>query len=491
MNGESINLILGLLNQAQLNGCDGFILASDQSRDKRHLKLFRYLRFLYFEQGQKEYNREDAFRSIFGTQEIFDANGKKKIRRTIQKLKMLIFKFQQKSVFWESPVLQAKSHIELLSNGHNDKALLKTLEQYIENLDIEDEVEYFSLLQQFYSKYYFYQTDDNYKRKFANALEKYGYTTDVCYVIHKCKELTERLSKLETIGIKPTPNLLEQIDNTLALFNTLNFDQSPIAQLFILALKLFRRPSEKGYILYRDTFKGKIDTIHAEKKILFTFLVNSANRLKQSDNYLEELFDLYHFANERNILTIDNRILSSMFNNVINVSCAISKYEFAKSFFEEKFNLLNVSKTIKDQIKNLAEIHFLFQEKKYLEILSKVDKIKNIDYSYTLTKHIIAFKALYEAHGYDAYDDITVREASFREMLSYNSDKGNINKITQKRYLLFISLLRKIVNFPYNNYSKVQLLETLETSQYKPNQTRWLREKINLLNERQKRVKFG
>lgn len=298
-------------------------------------------------------------------------------------------------------------------------------------------------------------------------LDEYYFYTKLLY---NCEIVTQK-----KISGKKNENILIPEILKLAEANQLKNEPSSI----LLNAYLFKLLSTSGEIEYDFVkefyFKNFENLFYEDQKYALHYLINHCNqtlRAKQS-NKLEEMFHLYEFALKKEILIEDNTIDSANFKNIVTISTAINKYEWAFNFIN-KYKKYLKTKDADSVIKlSLARVHqSKGEDEKVIELAQDIVFQDVFDNIVVRTMMVKSYFTLNEWHTLDFYFD------SFQKFIKRNKGISLEMKLSLTN---MISVTKKLVKAKTtSSHSKSSLEELLQNT--KPLfMSSWLQAKINQL----------
>jgi len=252
------------------------------------------------------------------------------------------------------------------------------------------------------------------------------------------------------------------------------------SQSILLNAYLFNLLSTKTNVEYdfvKDFYFRNFENFIDESKIngLYYFINYWTIGKGQSDKQkrLEEMFDLYDFALEKDLLIEDKIIESSNFKNIVTISTALNKHDWAFNFINENKKYLKI-KDAENVIKlSLARVHqSKGEDEKVIKLVQDVIFQDVFDNIVVRTIMVKSYFSLNEWHTLDFYFE------SFQKFIKRNKAISSEQKLALSN---MISLTKRLVKAKTGKaYSKKSLQELLQNT--KPLfMSSWLENKINQL----------
>lgn len=234
--------------------------------------------------------------------------------------------------------------------------------------------------------------------------------------------------------------------------------------------------SSISYIFVKDFYIKNFDELADENKINTIFYLinycNQALRSKQSFK-LKEMFSLYEFSLKNGLLIKENIIDSASFKNIVTISTALSKHDWAFDFISKNKRYLK-TKDSENVIKlSLARVYqSKGEDEKVIELVQDIVFQDVFDNIVVRTMMVKSYFSLNEWHTLDFYFE------SFQRFIKRNKGISPEMKLALTN---MISVTRKLVKAKtVNGHSKNGLEELLHNT--KPLfMSSWLQNKISQL----------
>jgi len=473
-------VLLRSLNEIEFKQFGRFI-KSDSSQTHLYL-LYKYLAKYYPKLEHKNFNRTNCTLFVFSElkQQVETLNKQEAEKLLRQKLKNPLHYL---SVALENFFI----NLELKEESfEKNMLLLKSLRRR----KLDDEC--ISIIDKELQK----QSKSKIKRR-GQPLEQFQY-------LHFKRNLTNKLNG-KTVGIEPLLGNLDQYYfHTKLLYNceivTHNKisgkenenllipeisqiiekrkieNTSPSVLLNVYLSDLLRANGKIEYDFVKAFyFKNFESFCNEDKTNAVLYLINYCNqalRSKQSAK-LAEMFSLYDFASSKNLLIEDNTIESSNFKNIVTISTALNKHEWAFDFINKNRKYLKTNDA--DNVIKLS-LARVYQSKgedgRVIKLIQNIVFQDVFDNIVVRTMMVKSYFSLKEWHTLDFYFE------SFQKFVKRNKTISVDMKLALSN---MISVSRKLVKAnTTDSYSKKNLEELIQNT--KPLfMSSWLHSKINQL----------
>ena len=225
----------------------------------------------------------------------------------------------------------------------------------------------------------------------------------------------------------------------------------------------------------------KLITVHStlfpidEQKAMFVFAMNySINRINYGKSeYLNEVFELYKYALDKNLLLEDEQLSQWDYKNITTVALRLKQYKWAEQFIQGYKTQL--PKTDRSNAYTFNMARYYFATRKYERVLQLLQDVKYSDIFYQLDSKTTLLKTYYELGEWQPLYSL---KDSFRVMLRR---KKMISPLQQQNYMNLLKLSMKLFKVDVKNKAALNAIKTkIETTQNVADKT-WLLEKLQEL----------
>lgn len=264
---------------------------------------------------------------------------------------------------------------------------------------------------------------------------------DYYYIIEKLKSYCEFLNYKQVMYIG-TQNEVLFMEHILSYLE-LNIENMPIAiQIPYYAVRLFEQKNEQIYHTTKKLLEDNY-TVFApsELRIFFGFLQNYCISCinKGETNFLNELFGIYQFILETEIILDGNLISPWDYKNIVVTGLRISEQKWVKNFIEKYKSHLPEKFRENAYTYNLAK--YFFYKKEYEKVIELLQNVEYEDVFYALDSKSMLLKVFYEKKEFAALDSLLESFSKFlnRKKLAPNHKISyyNLLKFTKKMFNLY------------------------------------------------------
>lgn len=319
---------------------------------------------------------------------------------------------------------------------------------------------------------YYAMMDFDVKQDLRCNIEEISFNIDVFYWLEKIKlysaALSQRKTRMFEYGLLFVQDLIQQVA------------QFPLEEVPVLAayyyslLTLVEEDQLEHYYNLRSMLERFADVmpqseaIHLYDSALHycTGKLNKGNRV-----FLQEYFNLFEVALNKNIFTVNGIFASWRYNNIIGVAVQLGKLEWAEQFVTNYKNLLPAETRENTTSFNLARVYRY--QGKFSEVLKLLRNVEYKDPGYNRISKAMLVITYYELKEYDALDSFV---ESFRAYLIRNKA---IPEATRQSYLNLLKFVRRLMRLPPNDKTGIEKLRSeIEAEKRSTINHDWLLEKI-------------
>lgn len=367
-------------------------------------KLFRYLKKFYPEISDEHTDNEHLFFLIYRKKRYDDVK-MRKLRSNFRKV-------------FEDFLFQTEMESE---NSGNRTLLLKALRR--KNLTREFELALEEFKKDLYSGKYFSKNDTYYFNRISLLSEEYY--GSISKAKHNLSGLLQEKSDTADylFAFQKLHTFHEMLVHQYEKSGEMNFNKTFFDSVFAFIEKnesIISANHPNLYIIYnvyQMYSKGEKKSID---KFIRYLRINeskfSEHQLAHYYRYLEsfywtkineghheykkEVFKIYRYMVASNIFVLDEFLLDIEFNNVVNASLPLGKFQWAESFIEEHRKYLKSE--LANETYNLAKAKLLFYQKDFKRTLEHLNNIHFKDSHYFLNAKFLLARTMFEQKNYES-----------------------------------------------------------------------------------------
>jgi len=189
-------------------------------------------------------------------------------------------------------------------------------------------------------------------------------------------------------------------------------------------------------------------------------------------NLNNDLYEIYKLMFEKDLFILENTITDKEFNNVINISLPLGKYQWTSIFIEKYKDHIQPDLAIESY--NLAKAKYYFYTKDYKKVFPHLNLIHYKDPHYYINSKVLLAKVLYETSSFDTLKSML---ESLRKYISREKKLTEQMLAGMKNFIKFMTLLAKIKE--ENKKEEISILKKLiETEKKFISSKSWFVDKI-------------
>ncbi len=190
--------------------------------------------------------------------------------------------------------------------------------------------------------------------------------------------------------------------------------------------------------------------------ILLVYLINyKAKKIRNIErNTIQEVFTLYKYGMEKQLLKVGGYITASKFQNIINVACELGEVAWAEAFYQEHKGAL--CEEGREHTLSLAKAHLLFAHKDYNNALKLLRTVQLKNDALNLNARISELKCFYELR-HENEEQLEYGIKAFYINLKRNKTL-NMSLLHSAQH--FLTMLKLMIS---GNHVSEELLEKLKT----------------------------
>lgn len=395
---------LNKLSEAELLNFEKFIDSPYFNTVENVRKLFRYLKQFYPEINDEHTDNEQLFFLIYNNKEYDDVK--------MRKLRSNFRKVFEDFLFQTEMELKNSENRALLLKALRRKDLTREFELALEEFKKDlNSGKYFSKNDTYYFNRISLLSEEYYgsisktKQDFSGLLQEKSDTADYLFAFQKLHTFHEMLIHQHEKGTE------------------MNFNKTFFDSVFAFAEKNERSISASHpnlYIIYKVYQMYSKDDKKSIDKFIRYLRINeskfSKRQLAHYYRYLEsfywtkineghieyrsEVFKIYRFMVETEIFVLDDFLLDIEFNNVVNASFPLGKFQWTEKFIEEHRKYLKSE--LANETYNLAKAKLLFYQRDFKRTLEHLNNIHFKDSHYFVNSKFLLARTMFEQKNYES-----------------------------------------------------------------------------------------
>jgi len=303
----------------------------------------------------------------------------------------------------------------------------------------------------------FHRDTSKFKTNHQESLNETEHHLDMTYILRKLQIICEKMTR---------EYIIDTIENETAL-PTLSIDlekdiirdaDNKLVETYLLVIELY---NTQFFDVYKKVKAVITDNeLNMSKFVRMTFvrlMINYCHKKygQNKDTYLPELYDLYHFAHQNELLIEDGYMGEIDYLNLIKITVA------AKDSWDEE-TLLNTANELKPEYREngrlLAKATLRFKQKKYNKVqLLLLREVLWNSLEYRLDNHCLLIRTLYEVAD---YEQLEVELHKFDLFIDKNKTLSEIRKKPIRNFINFVRDIahHKAANTPASEVLALNLL---------------------------------
>ena len=473
MRETKIYKALQYFNAYELNRFEKFIRSPYFNSNETLIELFRVLR--------EDIKKPQDFLSKLGTYEIIydERYNDAKLRRTNSQLLGLLERFLAQEVFDQNPLREAnflvehvrKRKIRELYNSSIKSAIRTSKKQEIKTS------------QNYYYDYLLESNlhqlrEEDLKRFETSNIELISKNLDKFFIIEKLKFYTSKvLTQKSFIQKNYVFHFIEEIKDHL---QQNDYKNDPIIQLHYLNLLMFTYQEDENYFNdYKNLLFQSINKLEINEA--FDFLIEAINYCIRKGNlgnlnFEKELFDLYQFAVESEILIQSNNFNRWDYRNICIAGLKLKRFDWVKKFNDKYKNYIDLKHRENAYIFNLGL--FYFYKKEFDQVITTFQQVEYNDPTYAINSRALLLATYYEL---DELETMFSFADSFTTYLSRQKELSDLMKTMCRNLIKFTKRLSSVET---NKIEKIEKLKNQINNSKQVASKPWLLEKVDELIQR-------
>jgi len=290
----------------------------------------------------------------------------------------------------------------------------------------------------------------------SNNHEKFLQSLDLFIIHSKLKIGYEVKTRDQLYGEKYNILFFEEAKKTI---ESNLIDHSNYAVYFYAKIcNLENTSSLEDYLKVRNFYFDNLDKF--SDKIIrdpLIYLFNYCEKNYKAGNkaFLEEMFELYKFGLDNQLLLQNGYLASSDFKNIVVAATTLSKLDWAKKFISQYAILLPIEN--RENIALLCSAQIEFSLHNFNKVLSILSNVEFNDVNDNLLARSLTVCAYYNLSEWNALEFFL---EAFAKFVKRNTGLSNEVKTSWFNFIKFTKIL---IQAHFRNVTKKQLLEKLKS----------------------------
>jgi len=314
---------------------------------------------------------------------------------------------------------------------------------------------------------------DNHKGDIHN--QEVNDVLDSSYLAEKLCELCLMYNRQLATGAKFDTTLMPEI---LSFLPDSSYKNIPIIRIWHTALLLLKSEEKSEHHQTLTNLLEEHENIlnKTDKRVLYTYLENTAHQVFRGDAYYETLFTLYKKQLESGVMYIDGYLLPAIFKNIVTVALRLGYMDWTEVFLEKNKHKIVPEYEGKEDVYSYSVAQLRFKRGEYDEVQTILSQMIFHDIYTKMDVRRMYMKVYYELEYVRLFED-TVN--NFRGFLTENSEI--IPPVHVQANRDFINTCNGIYRSIKKDHERIDKIEQrISKVQVLPEKT-WLLEKLEAL----------
>lgn len=433
--------ILKTFNSKDISDFRKFLQSPFHTESKVLLDFFDYLRRFQPEYNSHRLKKENLFKQLFSDKNYTEKQANKRLTNMISQLKQLVEEYLALREHKKDKVLQKR----LLIRAYHDiddyelfKGQLKEGVKALKKVKKQDENYYLDKMLLHYLEYQHPQTylyDKN-----GESIQATMSSLDDFFMLSRLKIGMNLAIRQQLFSGENHVNFLKKVRQSV---QKKDVSFNPRVQLYDLVIECFQKSFNiEDYFRLKEAFmKTRAFLTLKEQKDTWTCLFNYYTRLVREDDNIDrrEVWELQKIALEYGILLENGRMMKTVFENIVIVSCFFQEFAWTEKFIQNFTELL--SNNQRDNCVNFSWTYYYFYKEEFEKVISLLQEIKFTDASYKSRTRSLLLRSYYKLIDkndkyYEAFLSLSY---SFEKYLRRDTSRIDNYK---KGYINFIIIMR-------------------------------------------------
>lgn len=461
------------LSPVEMNRLTKFLESPYFNKNEKLLKIYYSVETHLRDLNSGELKKVEIWNQIYPQVKYEDD----KFRKHCSQLIHLIEDWLALEVYLQNPLNKAKHLLEAINNNKIEKlysSSISSVKLLIQKQNLRP-ANYYLNIYEIESLFYRLEKIEEQrveKKSLSNInLELIVNNLDYFYIAEKLKYYTTLLSWSKIVSVKDNILFIKEI---IKIAEEKEFQTIPAIAIYkCIYYTYIDSVNEDHYYRLKELINKNLHYFPKEeaKNIVdaaINYAISKSNN--REEKYFNELFDLYKYSLDSELLFVNDEISQWTFKNIVTIAIGLKEYSWTENFIQNYSNRLNNKIRENAVTFNLANLHF--SNKNFKEVLSLLQKVNYEELYYNLHSKVWLLSSYYEL---DEYIVLLSLIDSFNIFLKRNSA---ISKIQKNSYLNFVKFTKKLVYSSLKTKNELINLRNEVNATYVLNKF-WLLEKID------------
>lgn len=448
MQNSNLLKLLSTFSVGEMKSFRDFIASPFFNTNKSVIKIFDHIRKHHPKYNDFKLSKETVYSKVFGSGKYNDG--------FMRSIMFLLYKLAEEFIAYNSfcakKYEKKLSFLEYCSKRKLNKSFEKTfgeINSLLDNSKVRDEEFYQARIRTQFQMELFNELN-RYKRKDYKILKEYsfksiGENVVLNYFLSALTNYSFLFDKIDESNKSVHAKFLNLTIEYLVEHMS-DFSGSPLIELNLLELLLYKTEDEKHYYRLKDILNNDHRSLtHSDRYNLHNVLQHYCviRLFKGKAAFRNERLELFKIALAQKLYSYfeDDHFNDLLFGNIVLVSISLSEYDWAEQFIKQYEDL--ISPEIRQTIVNYTLSRLSFAKGEFEKTLYHINKVGNeADISYRTAVRELALMTFYEL---DLLTELSSQIDAYKHFIVKN--KKNLteqNYIRTNNFVIYITRLYKI-----------------------------------------------
>jgi len=472
MNQLKLIQLLKSLSPWELKSFHQYVVSPFFNVNEKVSQLLEILIKNYPEFEENEITFDKIFNKLFRNEKF----NHQKLRYVMTDLTLLLEGFLAYTAFEEKTFYHKKFLLQKLKEKNHDKYFQQHLTagyRHQGNSAHRDLKFYKRQLGYDELSYEFTSLKNN--RAIDSSLQSLSDNLDIYYLSNKLKYCCEILNRQNIVMVEYK---IPFLDSVIGYLGKNSFENVPVISVYFqILLTLKENENEKHYQKLKALVNKHTGFSMNEWRDIYGFVQNYCIRKINTGNskYLKELFEIYKFMLEKEIIIENKELAHSHFKNIVAIALRLNEFHWTENFIPEYAAYLNRELRKNSVNYNLARLHFA--KKEFRKALKLLTIVEFTDVYYHLDSKSLLLKIYYEIEETEPLFSLI---STFRAYLRRSKLISDYQRIIYSNLVKHVKRLAKIKSGSNNSLENIKNLVATDSQIA---DIGWLKSKIEELED--------